>query len=127
MITTMLCTTELDMANTVVTSDIDAFLTDAAWVISSTYHTVMKASTGAAIFGRDMLFDIPFFADWNKIGDHRQHQTDHNTACENRSGRDWDYRVGEKVLLRKMGSSANQRVGMNVILGLSQQFIQMGQ
>ena len=32
-----------------------------------------------------------------------------------------------KYFLEKMVSSANQRVGMNVILGLSQQFIQMGQ
>jgi hypothetical protein len=39
-ITTMLCTTELDMADTVVTNDIDAFLTDAAWAICSTYHKV---------------------------------------------------------------------------------------
>jgi hypothetical protein len=23
---------------------------------------------GVAIFGRDMLFDIPFLADWSKIG-----------------------------------------------------------
>jgi hypothetical protein len=74
-ITTMLCTTELDMADTEVTGDIDAFLTDAAWAIHSTYHTVLKASPGAAIFGQDMFFDIPFLADWNKIGDHRQHQT----------------------------------------------------
>jgi len=61
------------MANTVETSDINAFLTDAAWVINSTYHTVLKASPGAAIFGRDTLFDIPFLADWNKIGEDRQH------------------------------------------------------
>ena len=40
-ITTMLRTAELDMANTVVTSDIDAFLTNAAWAICSTYHTVL--------------------------------------------------------------------------------------
>jgi hypothetical protein len=71
-ITTMLCTAELDMVDTVVPSDKDAFLTDASWAIHSTYHTVLKASPGAAIFGRDMLFNIPFLADWNKIGDHRQ-------------------------------------------------------
>ena len=35
-ITTMLCTTELDMANTVATTDIDVFLTDAAWATCST-------------------------------------------------------------------------------------------
>ena len=50
----MLRTTELDMANTVATSDIDAFLTDAAWACS-TYHTVLKAYPGAAIFGRDIV------------------------------------------------------------------------
>ena len=32
-----------------------------------------------------------------------------------------------KYFLEKMVSSANQRVGMSVILGLSHQFIQMGQ
>ncbi len=37
---------------------------------------VLKASPGVAIFGRDVLFDIPFLADWNKIGEYRQHQTD---------------------------------------------------
>ena len=99
----MLCTAELDMANTVVTSDIDAFLTDAAWAIRSTYHTVLKASPGAAIFGCDMLFDIPFLADWNTIGEHRQCQTDHYTEHENCSHRDWDYKVGDTVLLRKDG------------------------
>jgi hypothetical protein len=81
----MLHTAELDMANTVETSDIDAFLTYTAWVICSTYQLVLKASQGAAIFGRDMLLDIPFLADWNRIGDHRQCQTDLNVECENRS------------------------------------------
>eukprot|EP00804_Cyclotella_cryptica_P022244 CCRYP_017936-RA/>CCRYP_017936-RA protein AED:0.42 eAED:0.44 QI:0/0/0/1/0/0/2/0/241 len=102
-ITAMIGTTELDMTNTVVASDIDAFLTNAAWVICSTYHTVLKASPGAAIFGRDMLFDVPFLADWNKIGEHRQHQTDPNTMRENCSRHDWDYKVGDQVLLRKDG------------------------
>jgi hypothetical protein len=39
---------------------------------------------------------------------------------------DWDYKIGDQVLLKKMVSSANQKFGMNVILGLSHQFIQMG-
>ena len=69
-----------------------------------------------------MLFDIPFLTDWNKIGEHGQHQTDLNTEHENHSRRDWDYQVSDKVLLRKDGI-----FGMNVILGLTLQFIQMGQ
>ncbi len=68
----MLRTTDLDMADTVSESDIADFLTNAAWAICSTYHTVLKTSPGAAIFGRDMLFDVPFIADWSKIGEYRQ-------------------------------------------------------
>jgi hypothetical protein len=49
----MLRTAEMDMADSVNTSDIDVFLSDAAWAICSTYHTVLKAAPGAAIFGRD--------------------------------------------------------------------------
>jgi hypothetical protein len=66
--TNMLRTAELDMAKLMKASDINLFLSDAAWAIHSIYHTVLKASPGAAIFGRDMLFDILFIADWKKIG-----------------------------------------------------------
>jgi hypothetical protein len=62
----MLHTTKLDMANKVDISDIDVFLTNATWAICSTYHTVLEASPGSAIVGRDMLFDICFPPDWNK-------------------------------------------------------------
>jgi hypothetical protein len=59
----MLCTAEINMADSVKKSDINVFLSDAAWAIRSTHHTVLKASPGAAIFGQDMLFNIPFIAD----------------------------------------------------------------
>ncbi len=96
-------TSKLNMAKTVKPSDIDVFLSDAAWAVCSTFHTVLKASPGAAIFGRDMLFDIPFIADWQKIGEHRQKLTDLSNARENEGRIDYDYKVGQKVLLRKDG------------------------
>jgi hypothetical protein len=58
------------MAESVAPGDIDAVLTDAAWAICSTYHTVLNTSPGAAKFEWDMLFGIPFIADWRKIGDY---------------------------------------------------------
>jgi hypothetical protein len=51
----------------------------------------------------NMLFDIPFIANWNKIGDYRQHQTDLNTACKNSKQVNYDYKVGNKVLLIEEG------------------------
>jgi hypothetical protein len=99
----MMRTSGLDMADTVTPDDVDQFLTDAAWAIRSTYHTVLKSSPGAAIFGRDMLFDIPYLADWNAIGRRRQNLVDHNAALENAKRVDYDYVVGQKVILRKDG------------------------
>jgi hypothetical protein len=86
----MLHTSELDMAKTITPDKVDVFLDNAAWAIRSTYYTVLKASPGAAIFGRNMPFDILFIANWNKIGDYRQRQTGLNTARKNSKQVDYD-------------------------------------
>ncbi len=103
----MLHATECDMAELVKASDIDIFLSDATWAVCSTYHTVLKATPSAAIFGQDMLFTIPFIADWQKIGEHRQQLTNLNNACLKEGRIDYDYKVGQKVLLRKEGTLCN--------------------
>jgi hypothetical protein len=68
---------------------------------------VLKASPGAAIFGQDMLFGILFIADWQKIGEHRQRLIDLNNAHENEGRINYNYKVGQKVLLRKEGILCN--------------------
>jgi hypothetical protein len=99
----MLFTAEIDTANSVKSSDINVFLLDAALAIHSTYHTVLKALPGAEIFGRDMLVNIPFIADWKKIEEHEERPTDLNTARENKGRIDYDYQVGQKVLIQNLG------------------------
>jgi hypothetical protein len=99
----MLRNSELDMAKTITPDDIDVFLDNTAWAICSTYHTVLKASPDVAIFGPNMLFDIPFIANWNKIGDYRQRQTDLSTAHKNSKQVNYDYKVGDKVLVTQEG------------------------
>ncbi len=54
-----------------------------------------------------MLFDIPFIADWQKIGEHRQRLTDLNNVLKNECRIDYDNKVGQKVLLRKEGTPRN--------------------
>jgi len=92
------------MADSVYPADIDTFIDNAVWAICSTYHTVLKASPGRAIFGQDMLFDIPFVADWNKIRDYRQSQTDRSNKRESNKRVDYNYKVSDKVLIRKDGT-----------------------
>ncbi len=53
------------------------------------------------------MLDIPFIADWQKIGERRQRLTDLNNAHENKGRIDYDYKVGQKVLLRKEGILRN--------------------
>jgi hypothetical protein len=53
-----------------------------------------------------MLFDFPFIADWQKIGEHRQRLTDLNNARENKGRIDYDYKV-DQMLLRKEGILCN--------------------
>ena len=67
----MLHTSELDMSDSISDKDVSLFIADASWTIQSTQYTVLKASPGSAIFGRDISFDIPFVVDWTKIGNYR--------------------------------------------------------
>ena len=94
----MMHTSEIDMAESVDPADIDTFIfiENAAWSICSTYHTVLNVSPGAAIFGQDMLFNIPFIADWKQIGDYRQSQTDRSNTGKNNKLVEYDYKVGDK-------------------------------
>jgi hypothetical protein len=96
-------TAELDMADSVTPDDVNVFLDNAAWAICSTYHTVLKASPSAAIFGQDMLFDIPFVADWHKIGEQRQSLTNRGNQRENAKHIGYNYKVRDKVLVINEG------------------------
>ena len=50
-----------------------------------------------------MLFDIPFVADWHKIGEQRQLLTNRGNQRVNAKQIDNDYKVGDKVLVINEG------------------------
>ncbi len=50
-----------------------------------------------------MLFNILFMADWQKIGEYRQLLTDRSNQHENNQCIDYDYKVGDKILLEREG------------------------
>ena len=68
-----------------------------SWAVRSTYHTTLQASPGQLVFGRDMLFDIDFTADWHKIYDRKQQIINKNNLRENKNRIDFDYQIGDKV------------------------------
>ncbi len=54
-------------------------------------------------FGCNMLFDIPFVADWHKIGEWRQSLTNCGNQRKNAKRIDYNYKVRDKVLLINEG------------------------
>jgi hypothetical protein len=72
-----------------------------------------------------MLFDIPFIADWNKIGDYRQRRTNLSTEHKNSKQIHYDNKVGDKVLLTQEGILRKAESPYSKEPGLSRQFIRM--
>ena len=78
------------------------FLAAAAFAIRSTYHTTLKASPAQLVFQRDMLLPLQFKADWARIREQKQAQTDRNHRNENKSRIPHEYKKGDKVLVTIM-------------------------
>jgi hypothetical protein len=75
------------------------FLASAAFAIRSTHHTTLGASPGQLVFGRDMLLPIKFKANWAEIKARRQDEIRRNNERENKSRKEHNYEVGDKILL----------------------------
>ena len=99
----MLRTSGLDMQDTCTPEMIDELVANTGWVICTTYHTLLGSSPGAAIFSRDMLFGIPYLADWSEIGRKRQAQVDKFNSIENQNWINFDYRIRQNFFLIKDG------------------------
>ena len=63
----MMCTSNLNMADTVTSKVVDNFIVNVAWTVSSTYHMVLRSTHGAVEFRRDILSDIPYLSDWKVV------------------------------------------------------------
>ena len=64
----MMCTAGLDLSETVSSELVDNFLVNGAYAIHSTHHPVLTYTPSAAIFDRDVPFNIPYIANWIIIG-----------------------------------------------------------
>ena len=75
------------------------YLNGIAWAIRCTFHTTLEATPGQLVYGRDMILDIPFKANWTKITNKKQELIDKSNERENKTRVDYDYAIGDKVLI----------------------------
>ena len=76
----------------------DSFIAAAPWAIRSPPHPVLQATPGQLVFGRDMLLDIQYKANWAEIRLRKQSLIDKGVVRENKGRIQHDYGVGEEVL-----------------------------
>lgn len=62
----------------------------------------LGTSPGALILQRDMLLDLPIITDLFRIQQRRQVLIDENLRRQNRKRRDYDYRIGQEVLVKTL-------------------------
>jgi hypothetical protein len=79
------------------------FLASDSYAIRSTFHTTLKATPGQLVFGRDMVLPIKFMAHWGVIEQQRQKEMGRNNRRDNASRIRHDYKVGDKIILKKPG------------------------
>ena len=78
-------------------------LQNIAYAIRSTHHTTTNASPGQLVFGRDMLFNIPFTPDWTQIEHNKQKLINKSNIAENDKRVEYDYEVGDDVFIYRDG------------------------
>jgi hypothetical protein len=81
----MLRSFDLDKETLEEDNPFDYFLQSTAWAIRSTYHTTLQATPCQLVFGRDMIHNIAFKANWNRIQKRKQDLIHKSNKKENRT------------------------------------------
>ena len=79
---------------------IDAVLQNVAFGLRATYHTSLLASPGQIVFGRDMVINAAYVANWKRLSDLRATQALKNNSREHKKRRPHTYNVNDTVYIR---------------------------
>jgi hypothetical protein len=71
--------------------------------IRSTYYTTLQATPCQLVFGRDMIQNIDFRANWDQKQERKQDIINKSNQKENKSQIPYEFKVGDQVLLETPG------------------------
>ena len=74
-----------------------------AWAVRDSYYHTIMATPGQAVFGRDMLFNIASFIDWQVVTAVKQSQVDIDNFIENAKRVTHDCAIGDRVYVEITG------------------------
>ena len=78
----------------------ESLLSSVAYAVHSTYHTTLKATPCQLVYARDMVQPMEYVAEWDLIRKTKQKRINENNARENSKRVEYDYTVGQSVLLQ---------------------------
>ena len=71
----------------------------AQYLIRSTINMTLKHTPGGLAFGRDILLPVPSQIDWQQLLQRKQSIISQTNLRENKSRAEYDYKVGQKILI----------------------------
>ena len=71
-----------------------------AWGLRSTFHTALQASPGQLVFGRDVIVNATYMANWQAIKEWKQKSTLYDNVREKNSRLSHDYQPGQFVYVK---------------------------
>ena len=78
------------------------------FAVRATYHTTLQASPMQLVFGRDAILNIRHVADWEHIRQRKQLRINHNNKRENMQRKNYQYNIGDKVLVKRKKNSKHE-------------------
>ncbi len=81
-------------------SSFAAICANVVFGMRATYHTELQATPAQIVFGRDMVINASYLADWKAIASRREQSVQRNNARENSQRVPHQYKCGDKVYIR---------------------------
>ena len=83
-------------------------LAETMFAVHGTYHTTLQASPMQLVFGRDAILNIKHVSNWEHIRQRKQLRINHNNKRENMRRNNHQYKVGDKILVKRKKHSKHE-------------------
>ena len=78
------------------------------FAVRATYHTPLQASPMQLVFGLDNILNFKHVSDWEHIRQRKQLRINHNNKRENMRRNNHQYKVVDKILVRRKKNSKHE-------------------
>ena len=90
-----------DVSNIISNDPWSSILATTIFAVQITYHTILQAYPMQVGLSQDAILNIEHIADWEHIWQRKQLRINHNNKQENMRRNNHQYKVGDKILVKR--------------------------